>query len=251
VSPDGRWLVYDSDRRGNADIYRLRLDQAGAEPEQLTADSANDYSAAISPDGKELLFHSLRTGNRDLWVMGIDGTNPGPVTHSKIEEYAGTWSPDGRSAAYYADSAATIWLGVVSRDAQGSWGTPQLLLPKTANPAWSPNGNRLAALHDNTLAVITLPEKTVRTILPVPQSFQQGTRQVVWARDGRIYFRVREPDGRLSLVSLSPDGGPPTVLVRPRDASRAGPRADWFTDGRRLYFTMSRYDGDVSIVEIR
>ncbi len=251
VSPDGRWLVYDSDRRGNSDIYRVRLDQTGAEPEPLTTDSANDYSAAISPDGRELLFHSLRTGNRDLWVMGIDGTNLRRVTHSPIEEYSGTWSPDGRSVAYYADSAARIWLGIVSRDAQGNWGTPELILPNTANPAWSPTGNRLAALHDSSLAVISLPDRTVRPILPVPRSFQQGTRQVVWARDGRIYFRLREPDGRLSLVSLSPEGGAPTTLVRPRDASRASVRADWFTDGRRLYFTISKYEGDVSTIEIR
>ena len=41
------------------------------------------------------------------------------------------------------------------------------------------------------------------------------------------------------------------VLVRPRDASRAGTRTDWFTDGRRLYFTIARYEGDVSTIEIR
>jgi Tol biopolymer transport system component len=111
LSPDGRWLVFDSDRRGNADVYRQRLDEPNALPEQLTTDSADDYAAAVSPDGREILFHSLRSGNRDLWMMGSDGSNPQQITHAPFDEYSGSWLPSGRAVVYYADSGGVFWLG--------------------------------------------------------------------------------------------------------------------------------------------
>jgi len=40
VSRDGRWLVFDSDRDGNPDIYKMAT--GGGEPIRLTTDSAGD-----------------------------------------------------------------------------------------------------------------------------------------------------------------------------------------------------------------
>jgi Tol biopolymer transport system component len=80
----------------------------------------------------------------------------------------------------------------------------------------------------------------------------QSSRQLAWSPDGRsIYYRLRETDGRLTLILLPLNGGPPVPLVRQRDASRAGPRSDWTTDGRRFFFTIHNYEGDISTVEVR
>ena len=251
LSPDGRWLVFDSDRRGNANIYRQRLDQPGAEPEQLTTDSADDFAPAMSPDGREIVFHSLRLGNRDLWLMSSDGTNQRPLTRTPRDEYAGTWSPDGRSISFYADSAGTMWMGIASRGADGQWGT-RLLLPRTPNSAaWSPDGTRLAAVHDGAVVLVPLPAGEPAPIYRLP-TILQTSRVPVWSADGRsVYYREREPDGRLTLLSIPVDGRPPVALVRQRDASRSGPRSDWTTDGRRFFFTISHYAGDISTVEVR
>jgi hypothetical protein len=46
VSPDWRWLYFDSDRSGNTDIYRMPV--TGGEPEQLTTDPADDFLPNIS-----------------------------------------------------------------------------------------------------------------------------------------------------------------------------------------------------------
>ena len=72
------------------------------------------------------------------------------------------------------------------------------------------------------------------------------TRVLIWTPDGRqILARIREPDGRLTLVGIPPAGGPAQIRVRPTDVSRAGARWDWWSDGRRLWFTIARYEGDV------
>jgi eukaryotic-like serine/threonine-protein kinase len=251
ISADGQWLYYDSDRRGNQDVYRQPLGQPGAEPEQLTTDSANDYSPASSPDGREVVFHSLRLGNRDLWVMSSDGTNQRPITRSAIDEFAGNWSPDGRSIVYYADSAGAMWLGVVSRDANGTWGQPRLILRDVPAAAyWSPDGRKLLGTHAGKLSLIDLATATATPVEP-PLPTSQGVRYGIWASDGRgFYHRMREPDGRLTLIYKPLNGGPRQVLVQPKDASRAAMRGDWFTDGRRFIFTITQYEGDVSTVEV-
>ena len=50
MSPDGRWLVFDSDRGGNADLYVMPA--AGGEARQITTDPAGDFSGDWSPDGR-------------------------------------------------------------------------------------------------------------------------------------------------------------------------------------------------------
>ena len=66
-SPDGRWLVFTSDRNGSPDLYALDLDEGG-EPVRLTRSPALDDAADVSPDGEGLVFVSTRDGNADVFV---------------------------------------------------------------------------------------------------------------------------------------------------------------------------------------
>jgi Tol biopolymer transport system component len=252
LSHDGKWLIYDSDRRGNADVYRLRLDRPNAEPEQLTSDSANDYAPVISADGREILFHSLRLGNRDLWLMSSDGTNQRPLTHDPRGEYAGGWAPDGRAISFYAESAGTLWLGIMERRNNDQWETPRLLIPRAFGPStWSPDGSRLVTVQDDSVVLLLSPSGKGLVLFRAPH-MSQPTRSVIWSSDGRdIYYRKREADGRLTLLALPVNGKAPVTLVRQRDATKSSARADWTTDGRRFFFTLHRYEGDIWTVEIR
>jgi len=68
VSRDGRWLVYDSDLLGNANIYRMPL--SGGLRRQLTTSTAEEFAPDLSPDGRFVAYHSWRTGTRDIEVEG-------------------------------------------------------------------------------------------------------------------------------------------------------------------------------------
>jgi hypothetical protein len=56
LSPDGRWLAFDSDRNGNEDVYKVPV--AGGETVQLTSDPDDDFVSTWSGDGRELAAQS-------------------------------------------------------------------------------------------------------------------------------------------------------------------------------------------------
>ena len=67
-----------------------------------------------------------------------------------------------------------------------------------------------------------------------------------WAPDGRtIYYKALDAEGRTSFWSIAAEGGDPRLLVRFEDPLRPSPRAEFATDGRRLYFTVSERESDV------
>ena len=72
-----------------------------------------------------------------------------------------------------------------------------------------------------------------------------------WAPDGRtIYYKALDEDGVTSFWSISAEGGKPKLLVRLDDSERPSPRAEFATDGRRLYFTIAERESDVWQMEL-
>ena len=68
-SSDGQWVVFTSERDGQAEIYRVHPDGSGLE--RLTDHPAFDDQASLSPDGKTLAFVSTREGGTaNLWTDG-------------------------------------------------------------------------------------------------------------------------------------------------------------------------------------
>ena len=98
VSRDGRWLAFDSDLRGNQDIYRLRLPDG--EPERLTDDDAEEFMPTWSPDGSEIAFHGFQGVRRHLFVMAADGRDRRQITDGPDDDRSVEWSPDGRTLYY-------------------------------------------------------------------------------------------------------------------------------------------------------
>ncbi len=103
VSWDGRWLLYDSDLKGNSDVYRMPV--GGGPSEQLTNDPADEFCPDLSPDGRFLAYHSWRSGTRDVEVKPLDGGPVEAVTATPAQESYPVWSPDGRELAFYDQNA--------------------------------------------------------------------------------------------------------------------------------------------------
>jgi len=106
VSPDGRYIVFASNRPIGGISSRLwRMDIDGSNLKQLTTRYA--FAPSVSPDGRWVVFASVTPSEgTKLAKISIDGGDPVPVT-----DYNATnpcYSPDGQWIACFAlDDKAT------------------------------------------------------------------------------------------------------------------------------------------------
>jgi len=97
-SPDGRWLIFTSQRNNNFDIYKVS--PQGGKEIRLTTDTAYDDGSEYTPDGKYIYFNSVRSGHMQIWRMKADGSEQTQVTHSDLNDWFPHISPDGKWIVY-------------------------------------------------------------------------------------------------------------------------------------------------------
>jgi Tol biopolymer transport system component len=141
VSPDGRYLVFQSNRAGTWSLWRTDAD--GGNPKQLT--NGDDKQPAFSPDGRWVVFVSTWSGKWTLWKVGIEGGAPIQITDSASGLPA--VSPDGKLIAYlYPDEQARYPHRVALIPFEGGQPVKRFDLPSVAPGSglrWTPDGRAL------------------------------------------------------------------------------------------------------------
>jgi serine/threonine-protein kinase len=244
VSADGRWLVFDSDRGGNADLYVMPT--AGGEARQITTDPAGDFSADWSPDGRRIVFHSLRNGNRDIYTVEADGTGLRRWTAAADEELDPDWAPDGETVLYevYGSRHGFERLRLV----EGA--RPEF----SANPAsdfahWSPV-DRTIAYHSPDGLRRRWVDTGVDTLIVSNTRDGAEAFYVAWAPDGsKLYYLTRSPKG-WSIRSVRAAGGASTVLVNFDDPTRQQTKYGFCTDGKVFYLTIGSPESDIWVADL-
>lgn len=94
-SPDGKKIVFASDRSGTTEIWLC--DRDGQNPVQLTSfDGPLTGTPRWAPDGRQIAFDTRSQGNPDVWVLSLDGGQPRRLTTEPSEDAVPSWSRDGR-----------------------------------------------------------------------------------------------------------------------------------------------------------
>jgi TolB protein len=220
-SPDGRWLVAESDAKGFSDLVRIEP-KAGAVEKRLTSVREGCFEPAVSPDGKEIAFVSSREGDPEIYVMKADGKGERRITAFHKEDREPRWSPDGK------------WLTFVSgREGRERYflvrpnGTQLRALSGSATKmderelAWSPDSQKVAFVE-------RLPEGKSRIWVASvaggdPTALTDGkTRDdaPAWSPDGKHLVFVAERSGDVDLWLMRADGSGQTRLT-------TAPGADW------------------------
>jgi WD40 repeat protein len=114
LSPDGKLMLYTSDKDGDIELYIMNL-ETGAE-KRITYDLGYDGGAWFSPDGKKIIWrasrpkseaevkeykdllaeHLVAPTNMEVWVANADGSNAKQITTLGQANWAPSFMPDSK-----------------------------------------------------------------------------------------------------------------------------------------------------------
>lgn len=166
VSPDGKKIVFTSERDGDLDLYTMDID--GKNVKRLTDAVGYDGGAFFSPDNKQIVYrrstpltpadiarykdllarHLIVPVVFEIWVMNADGTNKRQITNLASGSFAPYFTPDGKRIIFCTNYFATdarkrnFDLALINLDGTG---LERVTFNETFDgfPMFSPDGKKL------------------------------------------------------------------------------------------------------------
>jgi eukaryotic-like serine/threonine-protein kinase len=145
MSPDGKYIVFISNRSGNLNVWRMNSD--GSNPTQLTR-GESDYNASITPDGKWAFYTSSTSGKWVINKVPIEGGEPVKV-REVIYPSSLTFSPDGSLLAYQEPDRTLSNFRIFIVSVESGEIVKILDTSSHRNIRWSRDGKAIAYTDDN------------------------------------------------------------------------------------------------------
>jgi eukaryotic-like serine/threonine-protein kinase len=213
-SPDGKWIAFDSTRKGSHDLYMKPSN--GEADEQLLVESSEGKGAMDwSPDGRYVLYASQAPMTAfDLWTIPVQGDRkPQVFLRTRFDETMGQFSPDGRWVAYQSNESGQFQINV--RPFPGPGAQWQISTGGGIAPRWRRDGRELYYIAPDgwlMAAAIVANGATIEpgapTMLFDPRIVNGGTYAA------RLQYAVAADGGFLVNVVAQDTASPPITLVQ-------------------------------------
>jgi eukaryotic-like serine/threonine-protein kinase len=210
-SPDGKWIVFASDRGGAREIYRKLADGSGGDERILASRTESLAVMDLSADGRFLIYNHRMAGKpMDLQLLPLGPSGPGtpkPLLGApSVVEDRGQFDASGRFIAYDSDESGRMEAYVVgvSQDGDVGAGKWQISTEGGFEPRWRRDGKELfyvfPGLRDRVMAVdVRINGASLAAGAP------QALFEVSLPADVRRNRFVVSPDGQRFLVNARAD----------------------------------------------
>ena len=137
-TPDGRNLIFMSDRGGRAQLYRVAVGDTGplGTPTRITFDGTENMRPDVSPNGKSLAMVNNTGGRYRIAVLDLETEQLSILSDGYLDD-SPSFSPNGSMIIYSTQLDGKGVLAVVSADGHASQKL-RFLQGEVRQPAWSP-----------------------------------------------------------------------------------------------------------------
>jgi TolB protein len=232
--PNGRGLVFETNRDGNLEIYRMRLPSDPDGAVRLTNNIADDEYPSWSPDGKWIAFQSNRDGKSAIYLMDPDGGQIRSLTAHLSADENPAWSPDGTKIAFASDRDGRR--GIFTMNPDG--GDVQRITAGSNDslPSWSGDGHVLCFIREE--RVWLAPMARSREGHKALRDVAAGDVCALSSNGKQVLLETSVNDVR-ELRRLDVDSG---AIAEVTHNARSNGTPAWSRDGSRIAFN-SNGDG--------
>ncbi len=249
ISPDGRWIAYSSNLRGNQDIYKRPLQ--GGTPTPIADGPMDEYDPRWSPDATEIAFHAIVGDENAVLVVPAEGGTPVQLA-SAPWTWLSLWSPSGLELAFNSNRTGQLETWVVSREAIGEpWGEATQVTDFGCEPSdWAPDGSGVLCWAGGEIVLVSREGEVLWRYDPATVGLVVSSIHQKFSRDGStIYAAGRHKDGAAGVWAIPAQGGEPSLVVAYDDVEMVALR--WLAVGPdRLYVTVRQAEVDIWVADL-
>jgi len=201
-TPDGRFIVFPSQRAGSLTLWKVPA--VGGEPEPILVGTGEDTDPEISRDGRRLIYTNTRNG----YMLTLTDPASGRQTelhHSRSDMVNPSFSPQGDKILFFGFAeGGGIHLYIVNADGSNLLQLTRGKAEQNVHPQWSADGSAVYFYQHR-------PTTSFRKISLQDGSITELARGWEW---GTHNHATVNPEGSRIIYTRLDKGQPAATMIR-------------------------------------